>query len=301
MENEQIALFIATEKGYTCLKSVIERGYAQCIGFVVSFKEIHVDKSYGEDIKKLCEKNNISFFYWKEVDKQIIMQCEKYSISIAFAIGWRYLIPIQINKIVRNRLIVFHDSLLPRYRGFAPTPTAIINGEDVIGVTALYATEEIDKGDIILQKKIYVDNEEYISDIIRKQAQVYAEMMIEILEQRSFAVTKQNEEEATYSIWRDEEDCRINWEESARDIYNLVRAVATPYPGAFCFYKGKKIVIDRVEVSEDINFAIRQPGKIWTIQNNVPLVICGQGIIKIKNAHYANGQEVIFDKLREKL
>ncbi len=161
--------------------------------------------------------------------------------------------------------------------------------------------EEVDKGDIIIQRKITVEKDDYISDIIKKQSIVYAEILLEILERESFEIVRQEEEKATYCIWRDVEDCKINWEKSAYEIYNLVHAVASPYPGAFCFYKSKKIIIDKVEVSEDINFEIRQSGKIWSIQKNKPLIICGQGMIKIVSARYEDGQKVIFDKLRIRL
>lgn len=300
---DRIGFFLATEKGYFCLKECVKNGYSKNIGFVVSFKEVNVKKSFDADIKKICKEKKVPFFEWKSVKNCIIAECERLKISIAFAIGWRFLIPTEINDVLKFGLIIFHDSLLPKYRGFAPTPTAIMCGERKVGVTALVAAESVDKGDIILQRELIVEDDDYICDVIRKQSKVYAEMLMEILTQIKCRKLDRRiqDEKGVYSIWRDIEDCKINWELSAVEIRNMVRAVSSPYPGAYCYYKKKRIILNKVEVVNDLNFAIRQCGKIWSITENMPTVICGTGMLKIVNAEYTDGQLVIFDKLRERL
>lgn len=300
----KIALFAATEKGLFCLRKAIEKDYADAIGLVVSFKEVNVDKSYDEEIALLCRQHGIDFFYWKEIKENVVEACKMREITVAFAIGWKYLITTRINETLEEGLIIFHDSLLPRYRGFAPTPTAIICGEKEVGVTALYADEKADCGNIILQKKIEVKQEDYISDVIKKQTYVYADMLMEILtniSNKNVVSRIQDEKQATYSIWRDLADCKIEWTDSAENIYNLIRAVSHPYMGAFCYYQSKKIVIEKAEVIEDKNFAVRQCGKIWAIINNMPEVICGNGMLRIIEARHEDGSIVVFDKLRERL
>ena len=221
-----------------------------------------------------------------------------------FAVGWRYLLPVKINETALHGLIVFHDSLLPKYRGFSPTPTAIMCGEKKIGVTALKASDQADRGDIILQMEMKIEEEDYIADIIKKQCVIYAEMLMEILrkvKEGELIGKKQEEDQAVYCIWRDVQDCKIDWEMPAADIRNMVRAVSSPYPGAYCYYKKKKIIVNRVEVAGDLKFAVRQCGKIWSVKDNEPVVICGNGMLKITDAKYEDGKTVIFDKLRERL
>lgn len=304
MKVGKAAFFIATEKGYCCLKKCIENGYGKNIGFVASFKEKNVEKSYDQDIRELCAKEGVVFYLWKNVKGSIIETCRDFHISVAFAVGWRFLLPVEINSATEHGLVVFHDSLLPKYRGFAPTPTAILCGEKKLGVTALLAAEGIDQGDVVLQKEFAVSSEEYISDVIKKQCAIYADMLIEILEMLKTGKlkgTKQKEEEASYCIWRDIEDCKIDWGLPAEEIRNLVRAVSAPYLGAYCYYKNEKIIIHRAEVAGDMEFAARQCGKIWSITNNTPMVICGRGMLKVTEARHEDGSKVVFDKLRERL
>ncbi len=304
MKDKKSAFFIATEKGYFCLRKCIETGYGKNICFVVSFQEKNVKKSYDQDIKELCNKEGIYFYLWKNVKDEIVKKCRQSQLSIVFAVGWRFLLPVEINAITEFGLIVFHDSLLPKYRGFAPTPTAILCGDKKLGVTALLAAEKVDHGDIILQKEFAIDEEDYIEDIIKKQCIVYANMLVDIYEmikKGELKRKKQNEEDAVYCVWRNLADCKIDWNLSAEKIRNLVRAVSAPYMGAYCFYRKKKIIVLRAEIADEIKFAIRQCGKIWSISNNQPTVICGCGMLKITRAEYEDGSEVIFDKLRENL
>lgn len=304
MKDIKTAFFVATEKGYFCLKKCIEAGYGNNISFVVSFQETNVEKSYDKDIQGLCNRAGIYFVLWKNVKGNIVEICRQSKVSAAFAVGWRFLLPIEINRVTEFGLIVFHDSLLPKYRGFAPTPTAILCGEKKLGVTALLAAEKADQGDVVLQKEFAIGEEDYICDIIKKQCMIYAGMLIEVLEmieKGALKRKKQNEEDAVYCIWRDAIDCKIDWGMPAGAIRNLVRAVAAPYMGAYCFYKKNKIIVHRAEVADEIHFAIRQCGKIWSISKNQPTVICGRGMLRITEAKYEDGSDVVFDKLRERL
>lgn len=296
-----IALFIASEKGWSALKKVIDKGFSQNIKLVITFKEVDVYKSYDEDIMSLCKENSIRCNYWAEIKDTIMQILNELKIDIAFTISWKYLIDTEINKILKHGLIIFHDSLLPKYRGFAPTPTAIMCGDNKVGVTAILASDKVDEGDIVLQKEIYVDKDDYISDIIKKEAKVCGDMLIEVIEMaqtNAITLKKQDNSAATYSIWRDVSDCKIDWNKSSFDIRNFIRAVSTPYPGAYFFYNNKKVIVHEAEIVDDLIFAIRHPGKIWQISDNCPIVICKTGMLKITNAKYCDGSKVIFNRLR---
>ena len=214
------------------------------------------------------------------------------------------MLPLTLNNKLKYPIIIFHDSLLPRYRGFAPTPTAIIAGDDAVGVTMLFASDEVDSGEIIWQKKIPISSNDYIQTVIDKQAKAYVEgffVLIENIENENLISTPQDDGLVTYSIWRTNEDCSIDWNKSSTEIYNLIRAVGTPYQGAYTQYKNKKITVIRSEIVHDIPFVIRDCGKIWRIEENCPYVICGRGILKITEATDAVGNLVKFDRVRIRL
>ena len=300
----KIILFIASEKGYTAFSTVVMQNYANKIGAVVTFKETDVAKSWDNDIREECIRSKIPFYFWADIKNNMFAVMQEHDCKYAVTISWKYLLPVEINKYLKYPPVVFHDSLLPKYRGFSPTPTAIMCGETEIGVTAIFANEQVDQGEILVQKSVYIPETMYIEDIISKQSALCADILIEIIQKievDALTGVPQNEDDATYSIWRNIEDCHIDWNKSAKEIYDFVRAVGSPYPGAFTFLNGEKIYIKRTEIAEDLKFIIRDCGKIWRIVDNQPEVICGNGILRIVSAAYEDGEGVAFHRVRCRL
>ena len=303
MERKTV-LFLASEKGYRVLLGLCTNGFQNEIACVISFKELNVEKSWHEDIKSVCDKNNIQFYMWVDIKDSLKDLLKKYNATNCIAISWRYMLPTELNKLLMDPIIVLHDSLLPKYRGFSPTPTAIMLGETNFGVTALFATDEVDEGDIIQQEKVFIDDSKYVMDIIGILSELYIKIVLNIfkeLKKGTLNSIPQDESEASYSIWRDIEDCHIDWSQRSRDIYNFIRAVGKPYYGAYSFLDEEKIIIEKSEICEkDLNFVKRDYGKIWRIEDGCPIVICGKGMLKITKARYKDKKEesVIFKKIR---
>ena len=171
MKNRKIfGLFLMNEKGYSVLKKLCEHGYANQIKFVESRENSSVKNDFYKKIKDLSEDNNIPFFMARKSNLLL------HEIEYGIAIGWRWI----INGI--EKLIILHDSLLPKYRGFSPVVNALINGEEIIGATALWAKKEYDKGNIIFQKKIHINYPIKIQQVIKKISKVYVDIVFDILD-----------------------------------------------------------------------------------------------------------------------
>lgn len=268
-----ISIFLMGKKGLSCLQKIIELDRISYINEVIVSKDLNVQNDYYEDILTLCSKNKIKCF-----DKNQYHECtSKYLI----AISWRWLIPNISNK----KLIVFHDSLLPRYRGFAPLVNALINREEKVGVTALIANDEYDKGDIIGQESVFVSYPVKIATVIDLIIPCYQKLIIEIIDSvinnKVLTGSKQNEAQASYSVWLDESDYRINWNNDAEYIKRFIDSVGYPYNCASSYIDGKKIRILDSKLIEDVFIENRHPGKVIFIQNNKPIIICGKGLLQI--------------------
>lgn len=302
---KKLICFLMTDKGLSSLKYAIGRGYRENIGCVVSYNDKNTETDDSQRIFAYCEKHGIPHFVWFKVKDHLSDIIVKHNITSAIAISWQYLIDLSINTFLQDDLIIFHDSLLPKYRGFAPTVTAMLCGDKITGVSVIKASQHVDSGEIILQEKVDISDTDYIHNVIEKQSMTYAKSFVEIidrLKEGHLLATPQDHAAATYSVWRSLEDCRIDWSLSALMIHTLVRAVSSPYPGAYTFLENKKIIINRAELlDKDINFAIRDFGKIWTIKEGNPVVICGNGMLVITDAVYANGEKVTFNKLRVRM
>lgn len=258
--------------------------------FVSSYRTKSNNDFYDE-IKAICNLNSFDFLDRQNLDMDIFSRAD-----IIFIAGWQFLI-----KDPDQRFIVFHDSILPRFRGFSPTVTALILGEKNIGVTALKLAKEVDSGEIYEQKSIEIAYPIKIKDAYSMLSQAYVDIAKTILlkfDKKSLYSFSQDESKATYSIWRDDIDYYVDWQWSAEKIVRFVDALGWPYEGAKTICGSKKIHIHEVSVIEDKRFEERCPGKIWRLDEGVPEVVCGSGIIRIIKATYEDGSEAVFEKLR---
>lgn len=284
--NKKIGLFLMTEKGYISLLELVKTNNKENIAFVCIGKDKNVINDFNKEILDLCRENNIVYFYRENFNFEFAQKA-LYNI----AISWKWIIKI-------SNLITFHDSLLPKYRGFAPIVNSLINGEKKVGVTVLYATNEYDKGDIILQKSINIDYPIKIGTVIKRISKIYAELIInffELIKTKKKIIGKpQNENEATYSLWLDEKDYFINWHDSSDRIKRKIDACGFPYLNAKAIIDNQVIEIIDASLVDDIIIENRQPGKVIFFDNVFPIIVCGTGLLKITNAFYSENKNSIF-------
>lgn len=278
-------LFIMTQKGYETLKTLISNNYHHIVNFVVVGRDKNINNDYAQEIIDLCKKNNINY-YEKKADYSVKSE---YSI----AISWRWLI-----KTNNSKLIVLHDSLLPKYRGFAPLVNSLINKEEKIGVTALYANDKYDRGNILFQSSTKINYPIKINETIEIVSKNYTELILKIFKNISnknpIKGCKQKDEDATYSLWRDEDDYLIDWSKDSDYILRFINAVGNPYKGASSYIKNEKVRILEASKELDVIIENRTPGKIIFIEDGCPVIVCKKGLIKIlKIINDKNGKSIL--------
>ena len=276
----KITLFLAGEKGFHFLKHLLKK-YKNMFAGVVVANDKSVEKDYAKEIIELCELENIPVF--KRVD------FTKIHSEYALAVSWRWLIKHEPEK-----LIVFHDSILPKYRGFSPLVNSLINGESEIGVSAIFGADDFDAGGIVAQSRTKITYPIKINEaiaVVNKNYLECAERVFNSLSEGSdIKSVPQNEEEATYSVWRDERDYLINWDQSSEKIRRFVDAVGYPYKGALTMLDGSAVRIIESEEFPDRKIENRDPGKILLVEGGKPVVICGSGLLKINQAVVERGE-----------
>lgn len=280
------------EKGFQTLSTLVHYKDAAIIDLVVGSKDPNMQKDYYDEIKKLCEENHVCFADRRETYEIVSPYC--------IAIAWRWMIELGNG----SRLIVLHDSLLPKYRGFCPLVNMLMNKEPRIGVTALLANEEYDCGDIIAQKSVEVTYPIRIEDAIKLEIPLFGEIVLEIMVQLAhtgkLAMIPQNDSDATYSIWRDEEDYRIDWGQSAEDILHLVYTVGFPFKGASTIVDSALYRVFDCQIESDVEIIDRPIGKVIFVRDGCPIVICGKGLLRLTDVRMDGIQENIlpFKKFR---
>lgn len=237
------------------------------LGFI-TLKEMHplVDLNFiatdskSKQIIDYAHQNNIPVFVGNPRNGKLSGFSKDFKCEVALSVNYLFIIEKSTVELFKYP-INFHGSLLPKYRGRTPHVWAIINNEKQTGITAHLIDENCDTGNIVLQKKIAIEENDTGQSILEKFKAIYPSLIKEVVELLNLGELKtfvQDDSKATFFDKRTAEDGQIDWDWQKERIYNWVRAQANPYPGAFTFYKDEKIIIDKVSFS-DLGFHQKIP------------------------------------------
>ncbi|MBN3133886.1 bifunctional UDP-4-amino-4-deoxy-L-arabinose formyltransferase/UDP-glucuronic acid oxidase ArnA [Pectobacterium brasiliense] len=211
--------------------------------------------------------------------------------DVIFSFYYRTLLSDDILQLPSFGAFNLHGSLLPRYRGRAPVNWVLVNGETQTGVTLHKMVSRADAGDIVAQSVVAIDEEDTALTLhgkCRTAAAALLAQQLPLIRSREITLTPQDDSRASYFGRRTAADGLIDWQKSAHEINNLIRAVTEPYPGAFTFLGERKVIIWRARVvkvnrvkSNDVraNGVKQEPGAIISTS---PLVVsCGEDALEI--------------------
>ncbi len=276
-----------TQRGLELIRVLISKKYLPQFSVILKEDDHEEIKCYDE-ISELMKSVSIDYTVKKKLDGEDYGLIKKSELDFLLVFGWRTLIDPAVNDFLKFGSVAIHHSLLPLYRGFAPMQWAIINGEKETGVTMFKINEgETDSGKIIMQKKIQIFPEEYALDVYNKTTKCTIEICLEFFENyrnNKITLTDQDESKATYCCKRTPEDGKIDWKKDSSEIYNLIRALAYPFTGAFCNFGDIRYHIRKAIQGESNNkkFTGIIPGRVIKISNEGIEVLCGNGSILIK-------------------
>ena len=231
------------------------------------------------ELGEKAKKKKIEFIYEENIKdfnaQKIIL--DNHKIDLVFVIGWSKIIKEPILSSYKNKIIGFHPAELPKNRGRHPIIWALVLGLKKTASTFFFLTKEPDAGDILNQKIIKISNKDYAKDLYDKVLKAIPEQINEIIDDflhDSLNPVRQLKKDSNVWRKRGEIDGKIDWRMSSKNIYNLVRALADPYPGAYFIYNKKKFLVSSSKI---VNLKIdnQEPGRI--IRNNSKELIVKTG------------------------
>lgn len=177
-----------------------------------------------------------------------LKQIVQLSPDLIFVNSYSMLVQPDVLQIPSHGAINVHGALLPQYRGSNPIQWALLNDEQETGVTMHYMSEHFDEGDIIAQKRVPIYFNDTWRDIQRRIVLATQQMLMEEMPGILNGTNKrysQDENHAAYYHRRHPEDGKIKWESRLKDIYNMIRALVKPHPGAYYMAGSDKIILDK--------------------------------------------------------
>jgi UDP-4-amino-4-deoxy-L-arabinose formyltransferase/UDP-glucuronic acid dehydrogenase (UDP-4-keto-hexauronic acid decarboxylating) len=209
-----------------------------------------------------------------------------------FSFYFRYMLPSRLLALAPRGALNLHGSLLPRYRGRAPVNWVLVNGESETGVTLHYMVAKADAGDIVGQARVSIDDDDTALTLYRKleaAAGALLDRELPRLRDGNARAVPMDLTAGSYFGGRTPADGAVSWAWPARRIYNLVRAVTHPYPGAFAAWRSEKLYVWWAAPSERGPDA--PPGTVLEVRPGGVTVATGAGSLTLHRCQLAGGAE----------
>ncbi|MBE5754241.1 MAG: methionyl-tRNA formyltransferase [Clostridiales bacterium] len=280
------------------LKKLVESGEHEIVG-VVTNKDKPVGRKQiltAPPVKQYALENGLPVYQYSKIRIEGVedMKALKPDLMITCAFG--QILSQEILDIAKHGVINIHASLLPKYRGASPIHYAMLNGEKKTGITIMKTDIGIDTGDMILQEELEILDGETCGSLFERLSVLGAECLMKALplvENGTAKYIKQDEDKATFSKIVRKEHALIDWNDSAENVYNKIRAY-NPAPIAFCYLDGNPFKVYEAKVVDGSGAA----GQVLKAENEL-IIACGSSALSLLTVQKAGGKPMnIKDFLR---
>lgn len=245
-----------------------------------------VEQSGYESLRDITRGTEIDFIETADInDYETIESLRELEPDLCVCAGWTQIVSGEVLEIPNNGFLGLHSSRLPEGRGGAPVNWSIINDEDEAWMSLFHFTPEIDDGDVIKQVSVPIQDRDDVKTVYNKLTRASFELLDSVLDglaRGESDAKKQDRGKATYRPNRKPEDGIIDWRSTARQLFNWVRALTRPYPGAFTFYEEEKLVVWRAGAEPDAD-PKAEPGEVMSVDHESGIkVATTDGVITLE-------------------
>ena len=236
------------EEGLKAFRSALDQGYTVC-GFITLDEAAFAKRSAGSrEYADICETHSVPYYTVDTIKGEEAYRIVKdLAPDLLVVLGWSEILPERLLLIPKTGTIGTHAALLPHNRGSAPINWALIHGEKETGNTMMWLTPQVDAGSIIDQMAFEITPYDTCGTLYDKVADTNAEMLLRLLENLENGIRPENviknETDEPILPRRRPKDGLIGWDQPGSAVYDFIRALTDPYPGAFTYLDGKKWLI----------------------------------------------------------
>lgn len=290
--------------GVRSIKTLLARGIQ--IDLVVSHEDSATETIWFESVAQLCQEQGIPRIAPDSPNTpELVARIANIAPDFIFSFYYRHMIGAEILGLAKRGAYNLHGSLLPKYRGRVPVNWAVLHGETETGATLHEMTVKPDAGAIIAQTAVPILPDDTAFEVFGKLTVAAEQTLWSALPgliDGSAPRLANDLSRGSYFGGRKPEDGRIDWSRSAQEVYNLHRAVAPPYPGAFTEQNGHRFVIEKARLlaTSPNKLASDLPQGLSVVDNGV-FAVCGDGnAIEILALQY-QGKTISTDELQRLL
>ncbi|WP_020401545.1 methionyl-tRNA formyltransferase [Gracilimonas tropica] len=254
-------LFVSFHReGVETLKFLKKNDNVELVGCLSLTVSSSMNKSGTYNYKNLCEELSVKYFECNHINDQVTKALIKdLEPDVLMVIGWGQILDQEVLDIPKIGTIGAHASLLPKYRGSAPINWALINGIDKTGNTLMWLDKGIDSGKIIDQKTFEINNYDSCETLYLKVAKSNKEMVeskLAEIQKNGRIGQEQEHDDSDLLPRRRPDDGKINFNTNPEVLYNFIRALTKPYPGAYFVFDNQKFVVWKASFSPNTDLNV---------------------------------------------
>ena len=285
--NNSIIVCAYHNVGYYCLEELLRQGAD--VRLVFTHEDSPTEEIWFRSVSELAELHGIPYVTTEINEAENVEMVRKIAPDFLLSFYYRNMIKPEVLELVSKGALNLHGSYLPKYRGRVPVNWAVINGETETGATLHYMVAKPDAGDIVDQQKIPIVFTDTAFDVFNNLTVAAVDLISRSWPQLQAGTAPRipmNLQQGSYFGGRKPADGKIDWTKSAEQIYNLIRGVTHPYPGAFSMLEGKRVVIWQARPVSGIG----SPGLIISTE---PLQVgTGDGLLEIRQLQVEGESEI---------
>lgn len=297
-KNKRAVVFAYHNVGVRCLKVLLAGGVD--VALVVTHQDSAAENIWFESVVSLCQAEGIAYITPDNAGApELLERVRAARPDLMFSFYYRHMLPAALLEVAPSYNM--HGSLLPQFRGRAPVNWAVLNGALETGATLHEMTVKPDAGAIVAQTAVPILPDDTAFEVFGKVTVAAEQTLWRVLPALLAGTaprTVNDLKQGGYFGGRKPEDGRIDWSQPAQQVYNLHRAVAPPYPGAFTDANGRRYVIERARLCKQSPPSL-PPG--LAVVDNAIFGICGDGRALAISSLLADGAAVTPAELKARL
>ncbi|AZF05504.1 bifunctional UDP-4-amino-4-deoxy-L-arabinose formyltransferase/UDP-glucuronic acid oxidase ArnA [Pseudomonas sp. R5-89-07] len=278
--SSKAVVFAYHDIGCAGIEALLAAGYD--IAAVFTHADDPKENNFYGSVAQLCARNGIPVHAPEDANHPLwVERIAKLNPDFIFSFYYRNLLSEPLLALARQGAYNLHGSLLPKYRGRAPANWVLVNGETETGVTLHRMVKRADAGAILAQHTVSIERSDTGLSLHAKLREAASHLLRDALPQLAqgkLAEVAQDESQATCFGRRTAADGKIDWKKPAEELFNLVRAVTQPYPGAFCAVGEHKLIVWQADVVKG-NEGLA-PGRVISV--NPLRIACGEDSLVVK-------------------
>ncbi|MGV9799649.1 methionyl-tRNA formyltransferase [Mycobacterium sp. NPDC003449] len=289
----RVVMFGYQTWGHRTLQALLQSRHEVCLVVTHPTSDHAYETIWADSVEDLARGAGIEVYLAKRPTPELIDRVAELAPDIGVANNWRTYLPRELFGIPSHGTLNLHDSLLPKFTGFSPVIWSLISGASHTGLTAHLMDDQLDTGDIVLQRAVEITPTSTGTSLVRDTLDLVPEVLVEALdsiESGTATPTPQDLSQRTFFHKRSDRDSVVDWSWPAADIERFIRALSDPYPNAYTYFRGERLRLISAHVSRCVYGGT--PGRVFIEEDG------GMAIVAGAEAYRGQSRGLVLDVVR---